>query len=232
MMGREDKNIVQMPYVWGKNETSNSSEWRRKQAGRVRRHTRLVVFLRIILPSVAAVLVGLIILWPQLKAQKDEFSLVSTRFDKSALPENQVMVNPRLFVVDSKNQPMNFTAKSANEIAGGSGRRVRLDSVQADVVLANDAWVAVDAKAAEYSQESNTLELQEQVNLYSDRGYELETTQAVVDINNKNIFGKRKTTARGRIGTVDADGFGVYDKGARLMFTGRVKMVLYPQEEK
>ena len=227
-----EKNIVPMPPVWGRNETSNSSEWRRRQAGRVRRHTRLVVFLRVVLPSIAAVLVGLIILWPQLKAQKEEFSFINTDYDKTAFPENQVMENPRLFVVDSDNEPINITARSANEIPSETGRRVQMRELKADILLENDTWLALDADVAEYAQEENQVEFQKQVNLYSDKGYELETTHAVIDISSKNITGDRTTHASGRVGTIVSDGFGVYDNGRRLVFTGNVKMQLYPQEEK
>ena len=222
-----DENIVPMPAA----ETSNSSEWRQKQAGRVRRHTRLVVFLRIVLPSIAAVLVGLIILWPQLKAQKEEFSLVDMGLGKTTFPENQVMENPRLFVVDSKNRPVNITADTASEIPADKGRSVRMQALKADILMEKGLWLALDADTAVYTQEDNQVELQQKVNVYSDKGYELETTQATIDISSKNIVGKEEVFAKGRMGTLRADGFGIYEEGMRVTFSGNVRMILYPEEK-
>lgn len=65
---------------WGKTRTDGSADWRRKQNRRMRHHSRMVVSLKVLLPSLAALLVGLVILWPQLQVRQDEaISIVPKR---------------------------------------------------------------------------------------------------------------------------------------------------------
>lgn len=229
----EDKKIISLPLpeIWGKNETPGSDVWRRQQAKRARRHSRFVFFLRIVLPSIAALLIGLLILWPQLQAQKEGFSLADMNLEQFSFPDDQVMENPRLFVVDDDNRPVNVTAKTAKEAGDAEGRKVLLNTVEADMMLKQDVWVALDAQKALYSQDENRIELQEKVNIYSDKGYELETTQAFVNVNNKEIIGNQKTKGQGPSGYVESDGFAVYEGGNRLAFTGNVRLFFYPEKE-
>ena len=46
---------------WGKTRTGGAADWQRRQKRRMRTHSRLVVSLKILFPSMAAVLIGLVI---------------------------------------------------------------------------------------------------------------------------------------------------------------------------
>ena len=156
---------------WGKTRTDGSADWRRKQNRRMRHHSRMVVSLKVLLPSLAALLVGLVILWPQLQARQDEaISIVS---ETDAAPQDQMMVNPRFFTVDGKGEPLNMTAENAYELPGET-RRIRLNNVKADLVLKDNRFLALDAAAAVYFQSKDAVELSESVNLYSEDGFGIE----------------------------------------------------------
>jgi lipopolysaccharide export system protein LptC len=127
---------------------------------------------------------------------------------------------------------LNVVAVSAQEVPAKNGRKVFFKGLKADMMLENGVWVDLDSETALYSQAENELELQKKVNLYSDRGYELETTHAVVDIDAKTIAGDEKTTGQGPLGNVVSDGFTVSDGGKVLTFTGHVRMLVYPEKEK
>lgn len=213
---------------WGKTRTDGSADWRRKQNRRMRHHSRMVVSLKVLLPSLAALLVGLVILWPQLQARQDEaISIVS---ETDAAPQDQMMVNPRFFTVDGKGEPLNMTAENAYELPGET-RRIRLNNVKADLVLKDNRFLALDAAAAVYFQSKDTVELSESVNLYSEDGFELNTTQAQIGLKDQNLKGTAETFIRTPAGTAVSDGFEITDGGTVFRLTGKTKVVFYPNRK-
>lgn len=213
---------------WGKTRTDGSADWRRKQNRRMRHHSRMVVSLKVLLPSLAALLVGLVILWPQLQARQDEaISIVS---ETDAAPQDQMMVNPRFFTVDGKGEPLNMTAENAYELPGET-RRIRLNNVKADLVLKDNRFLALDAAAAVYFQSKDAVELSESVNLYSEDGFELNTTQAQIGLNDQNLKGTAETFIRTPAGTAVSDGFEITDGGTVVRLTGKTKVVFYPNRK-
>lgn len=213
---------------WGKTRTDGSADWRRKQNRRMRHHSRMVVSLKVLLPSLAALLVGLVILWPQLQARQDEaISIVS---ETDAAPQDQMMVNPRFFTVDGKGEPLNMIAENAYELPGET-RRIRLNNVKADLVLKDNRFLALDAAAAVYFQSKDTVELSESVNLYSEDGFELNTTQAQIGLKDQNLKGTAETFIRTPAGTAVSDGFEITDGGTIVRLTGKTKVVFYPNRK-
>ena len=213
---------------WGKTRTDGAADWRRKQNRRMRHHSRMVVSLKVLLPSLAALLVGLVILWPQLQARQDEaISIVS---ETDAAPQDQMMVNPRFFTVDGKGEPLNMTAENAYELPGET-RRIRLNNVKADLVLKDNRFLALDAAAAVYFQSKDAVELSESVNLYSEDGFELNTTQAQIGLKDQNLKGTAETFIRTPAGTAVSDGFEITDGGTIVRLTGKTKVVFYPNRK-
>lgn len=226
-----DKVVDLSDVKWGKTRTKGVADWQRRQRKRMRHHSRLVISLKVFFPSLAAVMVGLVILWPQMKAQQDEsISLVASETDQLNLPSDQSMLNPRFFTVDQKNEPFSLTAGVAFELPGDV-RRVRLDDIQADLLMQNDRWFALDATVGVYSQSTDTMELLKQVNLYTETGEEIETTQALINMRNRDISGTQDVFLRTPSGYAHAQGFSVTQDGTVFRLTGKTRAVFYSEDE-
>ncbi|HAW33452.1 MAG TPA: LPS export ABC transporter periplasmic protein LptC [Alphaproteobacteria bacterium] len=214
---------------WGKTRTGGAADWQRRQKRRMRTHSRLVVSLKILFPSLAAVLIGLVIVWPQLNAQQEEqISLLASDIKDMAVPDDQAMVNPRFFSVDEKGEPFNLVAKKAFELPGET-RRVRLNDIKADLLRRDNRWFALDSDVGVYSQKDDTMELSGQVYLYTETGEEIETTGAVVNMKTRDISGREKVFVRMPAGSAEADGFSVSQKGTVIRLTGKTRAVFYPE---
>ncbi len=214
---------------WGKTRTGGAADWQRRQKRRMRTHSRLVVSLKILFPSLAAVLIGLVIVWPQLNAQQEEqISLLASDVKDMAVPDDQAMVNPRFFAVDEKGEPFNLVAKKAFELPGET-RRVRLNDIKADLLRRDNRWFALDSDVGVYSQKDDAMELSGQVYLYTETGEEIETTGAVVNMKTRDISGREKVFVRMPAGTAEADGFSVSQKGTVIRLTGKTRAVFYPE---
>ena len=136
----------------------------------------------------------------------------------------------RFFTVDGKGEPLNMTAENAYELPGET-RRIRLNNVKADLVLKDNRFLALDAAAAVYFQSKDTVELSESVNLYSEDGFELNTTQAQIGLKDQNLKGTAETFIRTPAGTAVSDGFEITDGGTIVRLTGKTKVVFYPNRK-
>ena len=224
-----DKIVDISDIKWGKTQTKGAADWQRRQKKRMRHHSRLVVSLKVLFPSLAAVMIGLVILWPQMKAQQEEnISLISS--EVVDLPNDQAMINPRFFTVDEKGEPFNLTAETAFELPGET-RRVQLDLIKADLLMKDDRWFALDAKVGIYSQVDDTMELFKQVNLYTETGEEIETTQALINMKNRDILGSKEVFVRTPSGYAKAEGFSVTQDGTVIRLTGKTRAVFYAQDK-
>lgn len=227
-------NVVDLSKAqWGKNKAFGG-EWHRKQKRRMRRHTRMVVSLKVLLPSLAALLIGLVIVWPQLVAQQEEgISLIAAE-SESDKPQEQVMTNPRFFTQDEHGEPINVVADSAFEITNESDDNVRLiqfNNVRADMLRKSDRLYVLDATRALYAQGGDEIELLGKVGLYTETGVEAETTGAVLNLKNKNVRGDKRILLRTPFAVAESEGFETEADGTIIRLKGKTKAIYYPDRK-
>ena len=75
-----------------------------------------------------------------------------------------------------------------------------------------------------YDREAQILRLPEEVDIFSDRGFELHTTEARVDLARGMAEGDQPVQASGPLGVLEANGFRILQQSERLFFTGGVKL--------
>lgn len=190
----------------------------------------IVNMLKLVLPLIAATLVALVVLWPQIeKVQESGFRLgFSTTPDD--LMENVTMSNPRFFGVDSNRQPFTVTANEAVEQPENKDRlaHVRLDAPQADITLEDGSWIALTADTGFYTESNELLDLVGTVNMYHDQGFEIHTEQAEIALGNGSAKGNEPVDGQGPFGTIKSDtGFELEDKGAVIRFLGNARLVIF-----
>lgn len=130
------------------------------------------------------------------------------------------------FAGNDKNQrPYTVTADFATQ---KSRDEKVFDLVQpkADMLDKKSHWVAVTADTGKYDQQLRLLDLQGNVTLFQDQGYTLTTERARVDLDANAAYGDRPVQGHGPDAEVVAEGFHASEKGDRLVFTGRARLVL------
>lgn len=191
----------------------------------VTRYSRFVVLMKIVLPSMAALLLGLILIWPRITEQKDGFKADFSQ-PKTKQAENLYMVNAKYYSTDKNNQPFSLTADSATETVAGT-HVVKLVKPNADIMLNTGAWVAATAKTGFYDKKKDTLDLTGTVSIFHDSGYNLQTENVSIDLKNKTAIGMNPVQASGAFGSISSTGITVLDSGKRIVFTGKAKIILY-----
>ena len=188
-------------------------------------YSRFVQLMKVLLPTVAALLVVLILVWPYLGSEDLRF-----RLSFAALTANETedpsMVNPRYLGIDRENQSFSITADLARRPAEDSPT-VELEMPKADITLDDGTWLVVTAHNGVYKQIKKTLELTGAVNMYHDSGYEFNTSKVSIDLEKGLAEGDAAVQGQGPFGDLRGEGFRLIDKGKTIVFTGKSKLVIY-----
>jgi lipopolysaccharide export system protein LptC len=187
---------------------------------------RFVSFTKVLLPVIATAIIALIVVWPELSEQNNRFTLGPARIDP-AEAENLRMINARFIGVDATKRPYAVTADSADQATAKSDE-VTLVAPKADILLGNGAWVALTAQTGIFDREKQILELTGGVNLFHDSGYEFQTQSIVVDLAAGDAIGTEPVRGQGPFGQLRAEGFRIYNRGERVEFLGKSKLVIRP----
>ena len=184
------------------------------------------VALRVLLPLLAAGLVVLLAVWSQLSLDTSRFHLDATELAPDQL-ESLKMVNARFDGIDEKNRPYSVTAEQVVQDREDSDK-VALEHPKADMTLESGAWIALTAESGNYSRKAEILDLAGGVSLYHDRGFEMHTERARLDLGAGTASGDAPVAGQGPTGELQADGFKVSDGGKRIVFGGNARLLINP----
>ncbi len=180
--------------------------------------------MKIALPGIAIVLLLLIGIWPQLNKTDERFRLGLAEITPEDARDLR-MIRPRYQGVDGRGQPFVITAESAIK-KDPESEIVELDSPQADVTLEDGTWIALKADFGAYREKQQVVELIGGVNLFHDAGYEFQTRTARLNIQEGYAEGYTAVVGHGPFGEIRSQGFRILDKGRRVMFLGRTRLLL------
>jgi len=210
----------------GRRATASLRAGARPQRRRVYpRYRSLVALLKLLLPSTAAVLVILVAIWPQIQPRTARLPLAAISISQEEL-DNLAMINARYIGLDQGSRPYTVTADMATQVGPKSGL-IQLQAPKADITLENGTWIALTAETGDYRKDEQTIELEGDVNLFHDAGYEFHSESAFIDLAAGSAFGFEPVAGQGPFGTVTSIGFQVLDQGERIVFTGPARLVLY-----
>ena len=190
------------------------------------RYSRFVILMKLALPLVAILLIGLIVAWPQLLGRDAGFRLSYANVQPEEA-EKLRMAKARYVGTDDQNRPYRIAAEQAIQPTPES-EHVNLKGPTADMTLADGTWLALTAEEGVYRQKIRRLDLAGSVNLFHDSGYEFRTASAQIDFGAGVASSDTPVEAQGPGGVLKAKGFRMLDKGARVLFTGKAHLVLHP----
>lgn len=188
-------------------------------------YSRLVVLLKLLFPAVAAVLIGLVAVWPHLQPQDKRFR-IGFKSAETQQAEEPSMVNARYHGTDKDFQPFTVSADIAKNLVNAD-KAVELEMPKADIALKDGSWLVLTAETGLYSKNDKKLSLQGAVNLFHDSGYEFRTVRADMDLDQGIAEGHSHVEGQGPFGDLEADGFRILEKGKVIVFIGKSKLVIY-----
>jgi lipopolysaccharide export system protein LptC len=186
---------------------------------------RAIRVLKVLLTALAAVLIGLLALWPQLRSSTDRLRIAFADFDVTS--DDLSMMNARYVGTDGNNRPFSVTADAARQRVPGKGK-LQLESPQADIHLQDGSWVMVTADKGEYNPDDRVLNVAGEVRLFHDSGYEFLSKEANIDLERNIVSGSHHITGQGPFGEMEGEGFRFSKDGKMMVLIGKSRLKIYP----
>ncbi len=191
------------------------------------RYSMFVGLMKVLLPAVAMALILLVVAWPQLVPDDDGFRLSISELGPEQA-ESLTMLNARYIGMDEKSQPYMVTADMATQ-SEQDKELIDLELPKADITLQDGTWLALTARQGRFRRKPQILDLTGSVSLFHDKGFELRTESARIDLNAATAEGNQPVEGQGAAGLISAEGFRILDRGERIYFTGKSHMVVFPE---
>lgn len=204
--------------------------WADRSATRVRRPVSLGAIARrrffvsatkFLLPVVALALLTLIAIWPEIDRATRQAQVAFRRI--AGAVDGASMMNARYRGTDERGRPYTMTADTARQTAQG---RVDLVEPKGDMTTENGGWLMVQSRAGVFMQRSNELDLSRDVLMYRDDGMTMRTEAMAIDMKAGAAASATPVHVEGPLGTLDAQGFALFDKGVVIQFTGPARLVM------
>ena len=194
---------------------------------RFARYTRFVLFTKLGLLLVVAVMVGYMVIKAVRSGGDDKYSLVFTNLEvgEAGTPK---MVKPRLQGTDVRGRPYNVLGEYATQ---QSQTQISIHKVQGDMTLKDDSWVTILAETGDVDLTSAKLHMNGDVSLFHDSGVEFHTENVFVDMKSKTAYSDTSVVGQSLLGTLAADKFTVDSGQATIRFDGNVKVTIYAKAQ-
>lgn len=184
-----------------------------------RRHTRLVRFLRKILPvSCVAALVWIVVPARMSVPEGLDFSIARTTISNGAV----VMHEPRLTGYDQQNRSYRVSAETASQKLTRPDQ-VELSKVVAEIQAPDRGEITIQAGAGSLDNSENRLTLQDGVEVESADGYRILLQDVEVHFKEQRLASEAPVTIIYDEGQTSGDRLLVTDGGKLVVLEGRVR---------
>ena len=191
-----------------------------------RRYGRFVSFMKLALPSMALLIIAVLVLYPLVTVTDTGFTLDFAEISEQ--DDTIRMVSPHYSGTDDKGRIFQIKAESAYQNATADNI-VHLDAISADVSMPNGGWMALDSLGGVYQPEADLLDLSGQVNIFSDIGYEAHSRSVGVDFVQGVATSDEQVHGQGPFGVFESGGMELDMDGNYVHLTQGVKMTVYPR---
>lgn len=199
--------------------------------GRPVRRSRLIGVLRVLLPLLALVLVGLVLAWPHIVPGPGGITVPTFVPGDADQPDMLRMDSPRYVGQTRSERPYEVVAHAAS-LDPLQANIVHLDRPAADLALADDGVVHLTAASGTYDRDTERLLLDGGIEVVTSSGYRFVTPSAHVDLAQGRVRGWQQIEGAGPGGTLSANRFEIQDAGDVLRFDGRVRVTIPPSAER
>jgi lipopolysaccharide export system protein LptC len=201
-------------YSQERERTTKSAKW----------HTSIISTIKLLSILIAFLLLASLLIWPLVFTPEETFNLkfAPMETDESETP---VMINPKFHGVDEKQQPYNVIAMEAVQEGDNV---IYIKGVSGDITIDGGQWLNISSDEGRINTKDKKAKLFGNVNIISDDGFEFITDVAYIDFNKNSANGDKPVVGQGPMGTLHATGFTIMEGADTILFSGPIKMIIYP----
>lgn len=192
----------------------------------IRNHRRFIRFLRFLFPFVAFMIAAALLLWPQLVKQKSFIdSLLKISPIQFSTKANIDMTKVQFFSEDEKGQPFTIVSEKVLE-TDPAQQLVRMDNPKGEMTLNSGVKIFTSSPFGLFYQGTQILVFEDKVKITTDNGYEGDLSNVTLYHKEKSARSPHPITVNGPKGSLDAEGFKMWDNGDKVDFFGRSKLIV------
>lgn len=189
--------------------------------------SRLFSFLRIFLPALVAVLVGLALLFPEIFSRSGSAPIDIPIAEKGSEAEGKGMVDITYSGIDEQGRSFSISANRVDS-APATANVLLLTRPHAQVSLKEGGKLAIAAESGAYHRADESVDLQEQVTLRQGPDLLIRTRRARVDLRAGEASGDQAVDGEASFGALTGHGFRIIDNGNRIFLNGPAQLVVQP----
>ena len=185
----------------------------------ISKHTQKVNLAKMLLPSVAAILIALLVIFPSLQNNDRSFLLDITLPKKGELEKlhvEQITLN----ITDGKNRVNNFTSDNIDETTPGS-KLIKLKNPDGVLPTSDIDWINVKSPTGFYDQKANTLRLIDNVEIYYSQGMNVNVPDILYDFKTNIAKSDKSVKAQGELGHLTSEAFEMNTETGIVIFKGK-----------
>lgn len=190
---------------------------------RAERHSRLVRRLRIATPLLAAALIVAAGVAAVLEPLSDEVHVDVAGIDVGG--STVAMDAPRLRGFNGQDRAYDVTARTARQTLANPNR-IELDGLGARIEMTEGGWATLSSNLGIYDATAQVLDLTEKVRAISDKGDDATFTSARAELKTGRIVSDQPVSITLGGSLLTADRMEILNSGDRMLFSGRVKLIL------
>ena len=187
------------------------------------RRARVLRWAKLLMPSLAAVLIALLLLFPSLK-DNDVVNSLDVTLPKKGELEKLHMEQTEFSITDKDNKISTFFADQVDETKAGS-KLLKIINPEGNIPAGDNRFVNIDSDIGYYNQETQVIELEENVVAVYDEGTTAETEYARYDFKANYGNGNQAVYAFGDWGKLWSEGFEYYQDKELIVLTGKSKVI-------
>ena len=191
--------------------------------GRGRGYSTFVRLMRVALPVIALIIIGVLFFW---LSQDEQSNVSQTPASTQGAQGQTAIIKPKYEGVDSLGRPYHVTADTVSRSSQNQDVML-LKKPVADIMLKNDVWLAVSSDTGVYHEKKNNIILKGKVKIFHDSGYELTMDRLIVDFTSSAARSEMPVKGHGPAGEISGQKMHISEGGQRVIFQGPAKMMLH-----
>ncbi|MBR5129949.1 MAG: LPS export ABC transporter periplasmic protein LptC [Alphaproteobacteria bacterium] len=197
---------------------------------KIKIHSRRVFIFKRSLPIFAFLLMGIMIVWPNLSEQKDKFT--ARQIPEDIIKGSQVdMSEVRFFSKDAKNRPLVLVASSVQE-TDPEQKVITLNMPKATYTMENGIVLTSTTSLGLAYQKEEYLFFKDKVDTITDNGWKAISSQVIYDYKKGSLESSSPVNVSGPDGVLDASkGFVILEKGNVITFNGHIDTYVTSQKK-
>lgn len=186
---------------------------------RMTSHSRVVFLLKLALPSIIALFLGLIIVVPQFIDEVKKFKIDMPTIDTTS-NVSFTMDNGTFYGQGEKDSL--FSLKVENFKEKRDDMSMLFKKINGKIFLSDGSWIDISTDNGNYKKTDNKFLMTGNIFIYDNEENKVYSDEAVVNLKDMSVYGNKPIKAITSFGEIESQGFD-FKKNDKYIFTGKVK---------